>query len=83
MVEPAHCWSARASAGNRTRGWPTFQILRSWMATANFTTKPPMLDEITHPTGYKKCKWQERTVESESESTITDAIDQGVEQAPS
>jgi hypothetical protein len=34
-----------ASAGNRTRGWPT---LGSWigvqaLATANFTTKPPML----------------------------------------
>jgi hypothetical protein len=53
------------------------------MATANFTTKPPMLDGIIHQTGYNKSKLQERTVESESESTITDAIDQGVEQAPS
>jgi hypothetical protein len=35
-----------ASAGNRTRGWPTFvdQKIQE-MATANFTTKPPMLYE--------------------------------------
>ena len=32
-----------ASAGNRTRGWPTFVDQKiSEMATANFTTKPPM-----------------------------------------
>jgi hypothetical protein len=33
--------SLHASAGNRTRGWPNHLRL---MATANFTTKPPMLD---------------------------------------
>ena len=35
-----------ASAGNRTRGWPTLSEGDLLMATANFTTKPPMLDEI-------------------------------------
>ena len=34
-----------ASAGNRTRGWPTLSEEDLLMATANFTTKPPMLDE--------------------------------------
>ena len=33
-----------ASAGNRTRGWPTLLEDDLLMATANFTTKPPMLD---------------------------------------
>jgi hypothetical protein len=33
-----------ASAGNRTRGWPTLSEEDLLMATANFTTKPPMLD---------------------------------------
>jgi hypothetical protein len=37
----SHC---HASAGNRTRGWPTSWIEDPQMATANFTTKPPMLD---------------------------------------
>jgi hypothetical protein len=37
-----------ASAGNRTRGWPNHLRM---MATANFTTKPPMLDG-----GSKACK---------------------------
>ena len=32
-----------ASAGNRTRGWPSRQTSKHLMATANFTTKPPML----------------------------------------
>ena len=32
-----------ASAGNRTRGWPTLSEDDVLMATANFTTKPPML----------------------------------------
>ena len=35
-----------ASAGNRTRGWPTLSEEDLLMATANFTTKPPMLDDI-------------------------------------
>jgi hypothetical protein len=51
---PALRWTAHASAGNRTRGWPTFQNLRSWMATANFTTKPPMLDESASVFKYRK-----------------------------
>jgi hypothetical protein len=36
-------WMMYASAGNRTRGWPTSVDLGIFeMATANFTTKPPM-----------------------------------------
>jgi len=41
LVEP----DKNASAGNRTRGWPTLSEEDLLMATANFTTKPPMLDE--------------------------------------
>jgi hypothetical protein len=36
--------SKNASAGNRTRGWPNhLRFADARMATANFTTKPPML----------------------------------------
>lgn len=40
------------------------------MATANFTTKPPMLDEIVHSLRYNMSGRQEQTVESESEFTM-------------
>jgi hypothetical protein len=36
-----------ASAGNRTRGWPNqLRTRRPRLATANFTTKPPMLNDM-------------------------------------
>jgi len=38
-----------ASAGNRTRGWPMLSEEDLLMATANFTTKPPMLDDVAVP----------------------------------
>ena len=44
IADPESCVRlVDASAGNRTRGWPTFVDRKiSEMATANFTTKPPM-----------------------------------------
>jgi len=57
----AHWRAVVASAGNRTRGWPTLSEDDLLMATANFTTKPPMLlnEAVSNVCGCVVCNHEE------------------------